>query len=181
MTQNIRILIVDDHPVVREGLHSMLSSEPGLEVVGEAADGLEAIQKARLLQPDVILLDLVMPHKDGIAVTEYIKRKYLHMRVLILTSYADDDQILAAIKAKADGYLLKGSDPDMLLQAIRSVHDGYVWLHPVVARKVVQELNQPSKLSLDKAPSLTIRELEVLRQVAQGLSNRRCVSTLAIS
>ena len=180
MTEVIRILIADDHPIVRDGLQGLITAEPGMEVVGEAADGAEAVLKARSLQPDVILLDLVMPQKDGIAALKEIKTENPDARVLILTSFAEDDQVFPAVKAGAQGYLLKDSSPQELLLAIREVYRGEPSLHPTIARRLMRELNQPSDLPLTEDP-LTERELAVLQLIAQGLSNQGIAERLIIS
>ncbi len=180
MSNDIRILIVDDHPVVREGLFGLLSRRPGLEVVGEAVDGTDALEKARLLQPDIILLDLVMPGKGGIETIKEIKQENPKIRILILTSFAEDDKVFPAIKAGALGYLLKDSSPEMLFQAIQDVYQGKSWLHPSIAHKMIQELNQPSDLPPTEDP-LTERELEVLRFVAKGLPNLEIAQKLSVS
>ena len=180
MTKTIRILIADDHPVVRQGLRGLLSTEPGLEVVGEAVDGAEAVLKARSLQPDVTLMDIVMPHKNGIEAIREIKAENPGARILILTSFAEDDKVFPAIKAGALGYLLKDSSPQELLQAIRDVYRGEPSLHPTVAHKLMRELDQPSDLPPTEDP-LTEREAEVLRLVAQGLSNQKVGDKLCIS
>lgn len=176
----IRLLIADDHAVVREGIRSLVSIEPGYEIVGEAADGLEAVQKARTLSPDVILLDMVMPRQDGLATIIEIKKENPNARILVLTSFADDDKILPAIKAGALGYLLKDTSPEELLQAIRNVYQGQTSLHPTIARKLIDELNRPPDLPPTPEP-LTEREVEVLKLVAQGLSNEEIAEALTIS
>ena len=168
--QPIRILIADDHPVVRRGFRYLIEATPDMALVGEAKDGLEAVEKTRLLKPDIILLDLVMPQLDGLAALRTIKQEFPEARILVVTSFAEDDQVFPAIKAGASGYLLKDTSPDALLQAIRDVYQGQSSLHPTIARKVMQELSQPPSLPPTAEP-LTEREVEVLKLVAQGLSN----------
>jgi len=180
MTENIRLLIADDHTLVRAGLCALISTEPGMEVVGEAADGVEAVLKARSLRPDIILLDLVMPRQGGIEAIAEIKAEDPEARILVLTSFADDDKVFPAIKAGALGYLLKDSSPQQLLQAIRDVHRGESSLDPVIARKLIRELNQPPDLPRTEEP-LTAREVEVLRLVAQGLSNQEIAERMVVS
>jgi NarL family two-component system response regulator LiaR len=176
----IRVLIADDHAVVREGLRALIISEPGIEVVGEAANGVEAVRLAHSLQPDVILLDLIMPQKSGLESIAEIKQADPEARILVLTSFAEDDKVFPAIKAGALGYLMKDSLPHELLQAIRDTYRGESSLHPAVARKLVQELNRPSNLPPVGEP-LTERELEVLKLVAQGLTNQEIAEKLAIT
>ena len=180
MAENIHILIVDDHLVVREGLRALIDVQPDMELVGEAADGVEAVQKARSLQPDVILLDLVMPHKGGLDAIGEIKEESPDMRILVLTSFAEDDKVFPAIKAGALGYLLKDSSAQELLQAIRDVDRGEPTMHPTIARKLMRELQRPPELPPTEDP-LTEREVEVLKFVAQGLSNREIADILVIS
>jgi len=180
MAENIHILIVDDHLVVREGLRALIDVQPDMELVGEAADGVEAVQKARSLQPDVILLDLVMPHKGGLDAIGEIKEESPDMRILVLTSFAEDDKVFPAIKAGALGYLLKDSSAQELLQAIRDVYRGEPTMHPTIARKLMRELQRPPELPPTEDP-LTEREVEVLKFVAQGLSNREIADILVIS
>jgi len=171
MTDKIRILIADDHHVIRGGLRALLETEPGIEVVGEAADGMEAVLRARKLEPDVILLDLMMPRKTGIEAIPEIKQDNPSARILVLTSFSEDDKVFAAIKAGALGYLLKETSTQELLQAIRDVYHGESSLHPAIARKLIRELNRPSTLPPADEP-LTEREVEVLMQVSRGLSNQ---------
>jgi NarL family two-component system response regulator LiaR len=180
MSELVRVLIVDDHAVVREGLRALITSEPGMEVIAEAADGAEAVSKSRALIPDVILLDLLMPRKSGLEAIEEIKAGNPEARILVLTSYADDDKVFPAIKAGALGYLLKDSSPQELLQAIRDTYQGESSLHPTIARKLIRELNRPSDLPPTEEP-LTEREVEVLKLVAQGLANNEIARALSIS
>ncbi|MBN1921664.1 MAG: response regulator transcription factor [Anaerolineae bacterium] len=180
MNQTIRVLIVDDHTIVRKGIRALLAEIAGLEVIGEAADGLEAVALAFRLNPDVILMDLGMPRLDGIEATRQIRARQPESRILVMTSFATDDKVLPAIKAGAQGYLLKESAPDDLIQAIRQIYRGESSLHPVIARKVLQEIAHPP----DRPPTpdpLTDREVEVLRLVAQGLSNQDIARKLHIS
>jgi len=180
MSEPIRILIADDHAIVREGLRSLIATEPGMELLGEASDGIQAVDKARVLQPDVILLDMMMPRKDGLGAINDIIKENPNARILVLTSFAEDEKVFPAIKAGALGYLLKDSSPQELLQAIRNVYHGEASLHPTIARKLMRELNQPATLPPTTDP-LTEREVEVLRLVAQGLSNDEVAEKLVVS
>jgi NarL family two-component system response regulator LiaR len=179
-SKSIRVFIAEDHAIVRKGVRTLLSLEPDIEVVGEAANGREAVEQVGHLRPDVILMDLVMPELDGIQAIRQIKTENPDARVLVLTSFATDDKIFPAIKAGALGYLLKDSDPAELAQAIRQVNEGECSLHPIIARKVLQELSLPAKQPPTTQP-LTEREVEVLRLVAQGKSNRQISEEMVIS
>jgi len=188
MAELIRIYIVDDHAIVREGLKALIASEPGMTFVGEAADGVEAVPQIKELKPDVLLLDLKMPQKDGLAVISDIMEDNPQARILVLTSFGDDDKVLATIKAGALGYLLKDTLPGELLKAIRDVNNGESHLHPVIARKILRELNQQSvsqpktdKQKSNDAATLTGRESEILTLIAQGLSNHDIAKRLVIS
>jgi NarL family two-component system response regulator LiaR len=175
----IRVLITDDHTVVRKGLSALIMTEPGMEVVGEAADGEEAVFKSRTLKPDVILMDLVMPRKDGITAIEEIKEDNADAKILVLSSLAEDQKIMGALKAGALGYLLKDASPDELLNAIRAVNRGESSLHPAVAQKVISNLRNPQVET--KSDLLTDRETEILKLVARGLPNQHIARELDIS
>jgi NarL family two-component system response regulator LiaR len=180
MSKKIRILIADDHAIVRKGIRALLSTEPDIEVIGEAGNGAEAVALAQKTSPDVILMDLVMPKVDGIEATRQISEQQPGARILVLTSFAADDKVFPAIKAGALGYLLKDSGPDALVQAIHQVHRGEPSLEPSIARKVLTELSAPPKKPLTADP-LTERELDILRLVAQGRSNKEIAEQLVIA
>ena len=176
----IRVLITDDHAIVRKGIRALLATEPDIKVVGEASNGAEAVTQARALHPDVILMDLVMPTMDGIEATRAITAEQTAARVLVLTSFAADDKVFPAIKAGALGYLLKDSGPTELVRAIHQVHLGEPSLDPSIARKVLDELTHPQKAQPTVDP-LTEREVEVLRLIAQGQSNKEIAEKLVVA
>jgi NarL family two-component system response regulator LiaR len=176
----IRVLITDDHTIVRKGIAALLATEPDIQVIGEAADGAAAVAQARALHPDVVLMDLVMPGVDGIEATRQITAELPGVRVLVLTSFAADDKVFPAIKAGALGYLLKDTGPHELVHAIHQVYAGQPSLEPSIASKMLYELAHPVKGAPTLDP-LTARELEVLRLVAQGMSNREIAEKLVIT
>ncbi|NIV38464.1 MAG: response regulator [Anaerolineae bacterium] len=176
----IRVLVADDHAIVRKGICALLATEPRIEVVGEAQDGNDAITAAQRLQPDVILMDIVMPGVDGLEATRRLAHSQPQVRILVLTSFAGDDKIFPAIKAGALGYLLKDSGPEELVHAIQQVYRGESSLHPTVARRLLRELACPSEQG-PESDCLTEREIEVLQLVAQGQSNRQVANLLTIS
>ena len=171
MPEPIRVLIVDDHAVVREGLRSFLELQEGLKVVGEAADGAEAVEAAAQLRPDVVLMDLVMPRMDGVEAMRQLRERVPAARVIVLTSFLDDDRLLPAVRAGAAGYLLKNAQPQELARAIRTAHDGEALLDPAVAARLVDALasGEPD----DRYEELTPREREVLELIGRGYSNKR--------
>lgn len=180
MGNEIRILICDDHAVVREGLRALISTEPDMIIAGEAVNGENAVAAFRELRPDVTLLDMVMPRMDGVEALKIIVSEFPGARVLVLTSFSDDEMVFPAIKAGALGYLLKDSTPEELVRAIRTVNRGEASLHPSIARRLIQELSRPATLPPTQEP-LTEREMEVLRLVAKGYSNEEIGDSLVVS
>ena len=176
----IGVLIVDDHAIVRKGIRALLATETDIRVVGEAEDGRQAIAEARRLQPDVILMDLVMPVMNGVDTIRWLSVEMPKVRILVLTSFTGMDKIFPAIKAGALGYLLKASGPEELVEAIRQVYSGNASLHPAIARKLLEELSETSPQQPAEDP-LTEREKQVLRLVAQGQANQQIADQLAIS
>jgi two-component system, NarL family, response regulator LiaR len=177
----IRVLIVDDHAVVREGLRTFLDLQDGIEVVGEAADGEQGIDEAERLHPDVILMDLVMPKLDGVGAMRELRTRAPDAHVIVLTSFLDDDRLMPAIGAGAAGYLLKDVEPAELARAIRAANAGDAILDPTVAARVVRAIAAGSIPSAPDQERLTRREHEVLTLLARGRSNKRIAYELGIS
>ena len=179
MADRIRVLIADDHAVVRQGLRTFLEVQDDIEVVGEAADGLEALSMVEVLSPDVVVMDLLMPRLSGIEATQRIGELRPATKVIVLTSFLDDDKVFAAVRAGAAGYLLKDVRPQELGEAIRTVSRGEALLHPAVAVRLMQEFaheNRPSP-----AQTLTEREMEVLRLIAKGRANKEIALELGVA
>lgn len=185
----IKLLLVDDHAVVLRGLSFFLKTRQEFDVIGEAHNGKEALQKIEQLQPDLVLMDLVMPEMDGIETTAQIKQRYPHIKVLVLTNYSDKDYVLPALRAGAIGYLLKDSSPEQLVEAIRGAYYGNVQLHPDVSSHLMSDseehasfLNDPSYLNKEEIlAELTPREIEVLQLIAKGMSNKEIAAALTIA
>jgi NarL family two-component system response regulator LiaR len=179
LPDSIRVLIADDHAVVRQGLRTFLEVQDGIEVVGEAGDGQEALAMIEALSPDVVVMDLLMPRLSGIEATQRIRELRPSTKVIVLTSFLDDEKIFAAVRAGAAGYLLKDVRPQELGEAIRTVSRGEALLHPAVAAKLMQEFaheDQPSP-----AQALTEREMEVLRLIARGRANKEIARELGVA
>lgn len=179
--RRISVLIVDDHPIVRQGLRTLLELQEGISFAGEAVNGLEAIDKVRILKPDVVLMDLMMPEMDGISATAKIKEFQPETKVIALTSFVEDDKVIPAIQAGAVSFLLKDVSPIELIEAIRAADSGETRLHPHVVRKLMSEVTQKSQGKLVNEPNLTAREMDVLALVANGMSNKEIAQKLVLS
>lgn len=176
----IEVLIVDDHMLVRQGLAQLLETEPDIRVVGEAADGEEASQKARLLRPHIVLMDIHMPRMDGIAAARRLAQELPHIGVIMLTMYGDEEHLFEAVKVGAKGYVLKNASSQVLLETIRAVHQGEAWLDPPLARKMLEEFRRLSEPG-EGVVHLTRREREILELLAEGASNQEIARRLEIA
>jgi Response regulator containing a CheY-like receiver domain and an HTH DNA-binding domain len=175
----IRVIIVEDQALMREGLAAILSTQPDIDLVGQACDGVEAVEMLETARPDVILLDLVMPRQDGLTTIPIIKDKLPSAHILVLTSYADNDHVYQAIKSGAEGYMLKDATHVQLLQSIRDVANGQATLYPSIAMRVIREMNSPTEMIYTTDP-LTPRELDTLRLISTGLSNQEIAKKLFV-
>lgn len=176
----IKVIIADDHAMVREGIRGFIASEPGFEIVGVAENGKQAVTQALNLNPDIVLMDLMMPVMNGLDAIREIKAGNPDIKILVITSFSDDDKVFPAIKAGASGYLLKDTSPQQLLQSILDVYNGKSSLHPIIASKVLNELNKPHIQSVPE-DTLSAREITVLKLIAQGLSNLEIAAQLNLS
>ncbi|MEK3855689.1 response regulator transcription factor [Cytobacillus sp. FSL H8-0458] len=177
----IKVLIADDHHVVRRGLVFFLKTQPEIEIIGEAKNGLEAVEMMQATQPDVVLMDLDMPVMNGIEATRQIKLNYPAVKIMILTSFSDQDHVIPAIEAGASGYQLKDIEPDILVQAIIQLMKGENQLHPKATSQLLTHLTNKNSTERQPLEELTKRELEVLREIAKGKSNKEIASSLFIT
>jgi DNA-binding NarL/FixJ family response regulator len=179
MPDSIRVLVVDDHAVVRQGLRGLLELQDGIEVVGDAADGAQGVEAATQLRPDVILIDLVMPVLDGVSAMRLLRERLPEARVIVLTSFLDDDKLLPALRAGAAGYLLKNAEPQEVVRAVRAAHAGQTVIDPVVAARLVETLAADDRG--DPIDRLTPREREVLVLIGRGYANKRIALELGLA
>lgn len=180
-TSAIRILVADDHPVVRDGLVAILSTQPDFDVVGEAGDGKETLRRVHELAPDVLLLDLEMPEMDGVSVLQALRNGRAAVRVIVFTAFDTDERILAAVRAGAQGYLLKGAPRDEIFEAVRVVHAGNSLLQPIVASRLLRQVSDEHSAPGTGVQALTARELDVLRLLMRGLQNKEIAAELVVT
>ncbi|MFP5115752.1 response regulator [Bacillaceae bacterium C204] len=178
---SIRVLIADDHHVVRRGLVFFLRTQKDLEIIGEAANGKEAIDQAKLLKPDIILMDLVMPEMDGIQATKIIKQEQPDIKIMMLTSFSDQDHVIPALEAGASGFQLKDIQPDELVTSIKKIIGGENQLHPKATSHLLANLSNKNKQEKNLLAELTKRELDVLKEIANGKSNKEIAASLFIT
>ena len=181
MTTKIKVMIVDDHGIVRQGLRTYLDLLEDITIIAEAENGLDALEKVKQFNPDIVLMDLVMPEMDGIEATHKICGSYPDVKVIVLTSFTEDEKVFSAIKAGAVGYLLKDISPPELAKAIQAVHSGETHLHPEITKKLMNQFVSPKSEAETPPEDLTPREMEVLQLIAQGLSNKELANKLTIS
>jgi len=183
MTDKIRVLLADDHAIVRQGLAYFLGMQEDLVLVGEAANGAEAVAKTGELRPDVLLMDLIMPEMNGIEATREIRAKHPETKIIVLTSFADQDHVLSAVKAGANGYLMKDADPSEIVDAIRGAYAGLPQLHPAAAAQLMSHVAAEPKASAAPAQpnALTARETEILTFLARGFSNKEIAAACGIA
>jgi len=181
MPEPIRVLIADDHTIVRSGVNLLLSSEPDIEVVGEATDGISAVELAQQFKPDVVLMDIGMPELDGIEATRRIRERVPEANVLVLTMHRSDEYLFQMLEAGALGYVLKGAETSELINAVRTVARGEVFLYPSMARRLVQQFLRQVGADPSERPRLTPREKQILNLVAEGYSNKEIAERLVVS
>lgn len=178
---SIRVLIVDDHHVVRRGLVFFLRTQKDLEIIGEAANGKEAVEQAKLLKPDIILMDLMMPEMDGIQATKIIKQELPDIKIMMLTSFSDQDHVIPALEAGASGFQLKDIQPDELVTSIKKIIGGENQLHPKATSHLLANLSNKNKQEKNLLSELTKRELDVLKEISNGKSNKEIAASLFIT
>lgn len=181
MVDSVRVLIADDHTIVRSGVRLLLSAEPDIDVVGEALDGAEALALTETLRPDVVLMDISMPGMDGLEATRHIKARWPDIHVLVLTMHRSDEYFFEMLKAGASGYVLKGAETSELIRAVRVVSRGEVFLYPTMAKKLLSDYLTRVEGSVEPSQSLSPREKQILRLLAEGYSNKEIAENLVLS